>query len=53
MNILKLVNVNPDTDGDGVNDYKFFETIYVSAFDELDVPCTLVDPYASRCDLNK
>jgi branched-chain amino acid transport system substrate-binding protein len=53
MNILKLVNVNPDTDGDGVNDYKFFETVYVSAFDELDVPCTLVDPYASRCDLNK
>ncbi|NTW17587.1 MAG: ABC transporter substrate-binding protein, partial [Syntrophaceae bacterium] len=53
MNILKLVNVNPDTDGDGVNDYKFFETVYVSAYDELDVPCTLVDPYASRCDLNK
>ncbi len=53
MNILKLVNVNPDTDGDGVNDYKFFETVYVSAYDELDVPCTLVDAYATRCDLNK
>jgi branched-chain amino acid transport system substrate-binding protein len=53
MNILKLVNVNPDTDGDGVNDYKFFETVYVSAYDELDVPCTLVDAYATRCDMNK
>ena len=53
MNILKLVNVNPDSDGDGKNDYKFFETIYVSKYDELDIPCTLVDPYASRCDMNK
>ncbi len=53
MNILKLVNVNPDTDGDGKNDYKFFETVYVSAYDELGVPCTLVDPYADRCDMNK
>jgi branched-chain amino acid transport system substrate-binding protein len=53
MNVLKLVNVNPDSDGDGVNDYKFFEKIYVSAFDELDIPCTLVDPYASRCEMNK
>lgn len=53
MNILKLVNINPDTDGDGKNDYKFFETVYVSKYDELDVPCTLVDPYASRCEMNK
>lgn len=53
MNVLKLVNVNPDSDGDGVNDYKFFEKIYVSAFDELDIPCTLVDPYATRCEMNE
>ena len=53
MNILKLVNVNPDSDGDGVNDYKFFETIYVSAYDELDIPCTLEGDYAARCDLNQ
>ncbi|MBI9050531.1 MAG: substrate-binding domain-containing protein [Anaerolineaceae bacterium] len=52
MNILKLVDINPDTDGDGVNDYKFFETIYVSAFDELDVPCTLTGDYVSRCEMN-
>jgi len=53
MNILKLVDINPDTDGDGKNDYKFFETVYVSEYNELDVPCTLVDPYASRCSMNK
>ena len=53
MNILKLVNVNPDSDGDGVNDFKFFETVYVSAFDELDIPCTLEGDFAARCDLNK
>ncbi len=49
MNILKLVNLNPDLDGDGINEYKFFETIYVSDYEELGVPCTLVDDYASRC----
>jgi len=49
MNILKLVNLNPDSDGDGVNDYKFFETVYVTAFDELKVPCTLAGDYAGRC----
>lgn len=49
MNILKLVNLNPDLDGDGINEYKFFETIYVSKYDELGVPCTLVGDYASRC----
>jgi len=53
MNILKLVNINPDTDGDGVNDYKFFETVYVSEYNELGVPCTLQGDYASRCDMNK
>jgi branched-chain amino acid transport system substrate-binding protein len=53
MNILKLVNINPDTDGDGVNDYKFFETIYVSEFDELGVPCLLEGDYAARCEMNK
>ena len=53
MNILKLTNVNPDSNGDGVNDYKFFETVYVSKFDELDIPCTLEGDYAARCDLNK
>jgi len=49
MNILKLVTLNPDTDGDGVNDYKFFETVYVTAYDELKIPCTLTGEYASRC----
>jgi branched-chain amino acid transport system substrate-binding protein len=49
MNILRLVNLNPDQDGDGINEYAFFETVYVSAYDELGVPCTLVDPYADRC----
>jgi branched-chain amino acid transport system substrate-binding protein len=49
MNILRLVNLNPDQDGDGINEYDFFETVYVSAYDELGVPCTLVDPYADRC----
>ncbi|NPV55335.1 MAG: ABC transporter substrate-binding protein [Anaerolineae bacterium] len=53
MNILELVNVNPDSDGDGTNDYKFFETIYVSAYDELDIPCTLEGDYASRCEMNQ
>jgi len=52
MNILKLVNVNPDSDGDGKNDYKFFETIYVSEYDELGIPCTLAGDYAARCDMN-
>ena len=49
MNILKLVNLDPDLDKDGINEYRFFETIYVSKFDELDVPCTLAGDYASRC----
>ncbi|MEE4194951.1 MAG: substrate-binding domain-containing protein [Anaerolineae bacterium] len=49
MNILKLVNLEPDQDGDGVNEYAFFETVYVSAYDELGIPCTLVGDYASRC----
>jgi len=49
MNILRLVNLEPDKDGDGVNEYAFFETVYVSAYDELGVPCTLEDDYADRC----
>ncbi|MBN1935326.1 MAG: substrate-binding domain-containing protein [Anaerolineae bacterium] len=49
MNILKLVNLNPDLDGNGVSEYKFFETVYVSAYDELGVPCTLTGDYAARC----
>jgi len=49
MNILKLVNIEPDQDGDGVNEYEFFETVYVSAYDELGVPCTLEGDYADRC----
>jgi len=49
MNILKLVNLEPDKDGDGLNEYEFFETVYVSAYDELGVPCTLIDPYVDRC----
>jgi len=49
MNILRLVNLNPDLDGDGVPEYKFFETVYVSSYDELKVPCTLEGTYAGRC----
>ena len=49
MNILNLVNLEPDKDGDGLNEYEFFETVYVSAYDELGVPCTLIDPYVDRC----
>ena len=49
MNILRLVNLEPDKDGDGVNEYEFFETVYVSAYDELGVPCTLEGEYADRC----
>ena len=49
MNILKLVNLNPDLDGDGVPEYRFFETVYVSGYDELKVPCTLEGAYAGRC----
>jgi branched-chain amino acid transport system substrate-binding protein len=49
MNILKLVNIEPDKDGDGVNEYAFFETVYVSEYNELGVPCTLEGEYADRC----
>jgi len=49
MNILRLVNLEPDKDGDGVNEYEFFETVYVTAYDELGVPCTLEGDYAARC----
>jgi branched-chain amino acid transport system substrate-binding protein len=49
MNILKLVNLEPDQDGDGVNEYAFFETVYVSEYNELQVPCTLEGDYAERC----
>ena len=49
MNILRLVNLDPDLNGDGINEYEFFETVYVSAYDELGVPCTLVGDYADRC----
>ena len=49
MNILRLVNLNPDLDGDGINEYEFFETVYVSEYDELGVPCTLIGDYAERC----
>ena len=49
MNILELVNLDPDLDDDGINEYEFFETVYVSEYDELGVPCTLVGEYASRC----
>ena len=49
MNILKLVNLDGDLDDDGVPEYKFFETVYVSEYDELKVPCTLTGDYADRC----
>jgi branched-chain amino acid transport system substrate-binding protein len=49
MNILKVVNLEPDQDGDGMKEHKYFETIYVSKYDELGVPCTLTGEYADRC----
>jgi len=49
MNILKLVNIDPGLDAQGRPTYAFFETVYVTAYDELKVPCTLVGEYASRC----
>jgi branched-chain amino acid transport system substrate-binding protein len=49
MNILRLVNLEPDLNGDGIPEYAFFETVYVSEYNELGVPCTLVGDYASRC----
>lgn len=49
MNVLKLVNLDPDKNKDGVKEYEFFETVYVSKHDELGVPCTLVGDYAARC----
>lgn len=49
MNILRLVNLDPDLDDDGVNEYKFFETVSVSEYDALGVPCTLEGEYAARC----
>ncbi len=49
MNVLKLVNLDPDLDDDGVPEYQFFETVYVSAYDELNIPCTLTGEYADRC----
>ena len=49
MNILRLVNLEPDLDGDGVPEYAFFETVDVTEYDALGVPCTLVGEYADRC----
>ncbi|MHB0924679.1 MAG: substrate-binding domain-containing protein [Bellilinea sp.] len=49
MNILKLVNLDPGLDAQGRPTYAFFETVYVTAFDELKIPCTLAGDYASRC----
>ena len=49
MNILKLVDINPPKDAQGRLTYKFFETVYVSKYDELGVPCTLAGDYAARC----
>jgi len=49
MNILRLVNLDPDLDDDGINEYKFFETVAVTEYDALGVPCTLEGEYASRC----
>ncbi|MCB2209946.1 substrate-binding domain-containing protein [bacterium] len=49
MNILRLVNLEPDLDGDGINEYAFFETVEVTEYDALGVPCTLTGEYADRC----
>ncbi len=49
MNILKLVTIDPPKDEKGRPTYAFFETVYVSKYNELGVPCTLVGEYASRC----
>lgn len=54
MNVVRLVNLNPDQDGDGVPEYAWFETVFVSEYNALGVPCTLVDPFVDRCgDLPK
>ncbi len=49
MNILKLKTIDPGKDDQGRPTYAFFETVYVSKYDELGVPCTLEGEYASRC----
>ncbi len=49
MNILRLVNLDPDLNNDGIPEYAFFETVYVSEYNELGVPCTLTGEYAERC----
>lgn len=49
MNILKLVTIDPPKDAAGNPTYAFFETVYVSKYDELGVPCTLEGDYVSRC----
>jgi branched-chain amino acid transport system substrate-binding protein len=54
MNILRLVDIDPPADAEGRPTYAFFETVYVTAYDELAVPCTLAEEYADRCgDLPK
>lgn len=54
MNILKLVTIDPPKTAEGYPTYAFFETVYVTAYDELAVPCTLEGDYAARCEpLNK
>lgn len=53
MNILRLVTIDPAPTAEGYPSYAFFETVYVTAYDELKVPCTLEGDYASRCDTLK
>jgi branched-chain amino acid transport system substrate-binding protein len=49
MNILRLATIEPPADDQGRPTYAFFETVYVTAYDELAVPCTLTGDYADRC----
>ena len=49
MYILKLVNLDPHKDANGVPKYDWFTKVYESKYDELGIPCTLTGDYASRC----
>ncbi len=49
MYIVKLVNLDPHKDSNGVPKYDWFQLVYESKYDELGIPCTLTGDYASRC----
>ena len=49
MYILKLVNLDPHKDSNGIPKYDWFTKVYESKYDELGIPCTLTGDYANRC----